>query len=53
MRKEFENEGKQITFEELVEVRRDEMQSMLPNLFTKVGEEIVRSRQIRIREVKR
>lgn len=46
-------EPKPISFQELVEVRRDEMQSMMPNLFTRVGDEIVRSKQIRIREVKR
>ena len=52
MRKE-DAEPKEITFKELIEVRKDEMQNMMPNLFTKVGEVVVRSKQIKIREVKR
>ena len=53
MRKEFETEVKQITPEELIEVRKDEMQSMLPNLFTKVGEHVIKSKEITVRGGKR
>ena len=48
MRKENESETRQITKEELIEVRKDEMQGMLPNLITYVGETVVRSKEIKI-----
>lgn len=53
MKKEFENEGKQITTEELIEIRKDEMQSILPNHFTMVGDVVIKSKEIMIRGGKR
>lgn len=52
-KKNFESEEKPISFKDLVEVRKDEMQSMLPNLFTRVGDVVVKSREINIGGKKR
>jgi len=52
-KKNFESEEKPISFKDLVESRQQEMQSMLPNLFTRVGDVVVYSKQIKIKEGKR
>ena len=53
MKKDFESEAKPISTQDLIEARKDEMKSILPNHFTKVGEIVVKSREIVIKERKR
>lgn len=53
MKKNFDDDAKPISEKELIESRQQEMQSMLPNLFTRVGEHVVYSKRIVIKEVKK
>ena len=53
MRKDFDTEAKEITMKELIEVRKDEMQRILPNHFTMVGDVVVKSKEIKVREGKK
>ena len=48
MRKEFESEAKPISTKELIESRKDEMQSILPNHITMVGDVVIKSKEITI-----
>ena len=49
----FEAEPEQITMSELIKVRKDEMQGILPNHFTKVGDVVVYGKTIEIGGTKR
>ncbi len=44
----FETESKQISEKELIESRKDEMQSILPNHITMVGDVVIKSKEITI-----
>jgi len=52
-KKNFDDDAKPISKEELIESRQQEMQSMLSNLFTRVGDVVVYSKRIVIKEVKK
>lgn len=48
MKKEFfDTEEKMISKKELIESRKDEMQGIRPNHYTKVGEVVIKSKEIR------
>ena len=49
MKKE-DAEPREITLQELIEVRKDEMQRIRPNFYTTVGDVVIKSKENKIRE---